>query len=75
MQMLILKRETGTPVAVSGGELLMDFNKNAFQTSLDLYHMQLGSANFEADGRIYGGGYFIQETTSRVLWSSQSRWP
>ena len=57
-----------TPVAVSGGELLMDFNKNAFQTSLDLYHMQLGSANFEADGRIYGGGYFhSRNDESRIV--------
>ncbi len=50
--------ESITPVAVSGGDLRINFNTNAFRTSLDLYHMQLGEANFSASGRLYPGGYF-----------------
>ena len=45
-------------MAISGGELAIDFNKNLFETSLDLYHMQLGGARFSSSGRLYDGGYF-----------------
>ncbi|OUU02573.1 MAG: hypothetical protein CBB92_02755 [Flammeovirgaceae bacterium TMED32] len=56
-----------TPVAVAGGDLLIDFNKNVFETSLDLYHMQLGEANFNAQGRLFSGGYFhSREPGSRI---------
>ena len=47
-----------SPVVVSKGGLMMDFNNNAFETSLDLYHMQLGEAQFNATGKIFHGGYF-----------------
>ncbi|MDG2141190.1 MAG: FecR family protein [Gammaproteobacteria bacterium] len=47
-----------SPVVVSKGDLIMDFGSNTFETSLDLYHMQLGDARFAASGNIYSGGYF-----------------
>lgn len=47
-----------SPVVVSKGDLIMDFGSNTFETSLDLYHMQLGDARFAATGNIYSGGYF-----------------
>jgi len=47
-----------SPVVVSKGDLTMDFGRNTFQTSLDLYHMQQGEARFSAIGKIYDGGYF-----------------
>ena len=50
--------EDVSQVAVSGGELAIDFNKNLFETSLDLYHMQLGGARFSSSGQLYDGGYF-----------------
>ncbi len=57
-----------TPVAVSGGDLHIDFNRNSFETSLDLYHMQLGEVNFSSRGRIYGGGYFhARDQGSRIV--------
>ena len=52
------KGEDVSQVAISGGELAIDFNKNLFETSLDLYHMQLGGARFSSSGRLYDGGYF-----------------
>ena len=53
------KRESEiSPVAVSGGELVIDFNNNLFRTSLDLYHLELGAASFSSAGRLYDGGYF-----------------
>ncbi len=57
-----------TPVAVSGGNLMIDFNENVFQTSLDLYHMQLGEARLNSAGRIYDGGYFhFRDGDSRIV--------
>ena len=50
--------EEVSQVAVSGGQLEIDFNQNLFETSLDLYHMQLGEASFRSSGRLYDGGYF-----------------
>ena len=47
-----------SPVAVTKGDLLMDFANNTFETSLDLYHMQLGETQFSALGKIFHGGYF-----------------
>ena len=43
---------------VSKYDMLIDFNQNLFETSLDLYHMQLGGASFSSSGRLYDGGYF-----------------
>ena len=57
-QAYFTRGEDVSQVAVSGGELAIDFNKNLFQTSLDLYHMQLGGARFSSSGRLYDGGYF-----------------
>ena len=46
----------------------MDFNSNVFQTSLDLYHMQLGEASLSSPGRIYDGGYFHSRSgDSRIV--------
>ena len=47
-----------SPVAIMQGGLTMNFANSTFQTSLDLYHMQLGESQFSALGRIYPGGYF-----------------
>jgi hypothetical protein len=59
---------TVSPVAVSNGDLSLNFNKNLFQTSLDLYHMQLGEARFSSAGRIYDGGYFhSRDGQSRIV--------
>ena len=60
-----------TPVAVSGGDLTMDFNSNVFQTSLDLYYMQLGEARLSSTGRIYDGGYFHSRSGDSYCWRGQ----
>ena len=57
-----------SPVAVTKGDLLMDFANNSFETSLDLYHMQLGDSRFSALGRIFDGGYFhFRDGKSRII--------
>ena len=57
-----------SPVAVTRGGLKMDFANNTFQTSLDLYHMQLGESQFTALGKIYDGGYFhFRDNQSRIV--------
>jgi hypothetical protein len=57
-----------SPVAVTKGDLMMDFTNNTFQTSLDLYHMQLGESGFTALGKIYSGGYFhFRDDQSRIV--------
>lgn len=57
-----------SPVAVTQGGLKMDFANNTFQTSLDLYHMQLGDSRFTALGKIYDGGYFhFRDNQSRIV--------
>ena len=57
-----------SPVAVTQGGLKMDFSGNTFQTSLDLYHMQLGESQFTALGNIYSGGYFhFRDDQSRIV--------
>jgi len=63
------KRENEiSPVAVSGGDLVIDFNNNLFKTSLDLYHLELGAASFSSAGRIYDGGYFHSRAAqSRIM--------
>ena len=57
-QAYFTRGEEVSQVAVSGGHLEIDFNQNLFETSLDLYHMQLGGASFSSSGRLYDGGYF-----------------
>ena len=47
-----------SPVAVTNGNLLMDFANSTFETSLDLHHMELGETQFSALGNIFSGGYF-----------------
>ena len=60
-----------SPVAVTKGDLLMDFANNSFETSLDLYHMQLGDSRFSALGRIFDGGYFhFRDGKSRIVGAS-----
>ena len=64
------KGEAGdvSPVAVSGGDLVIDFNSNIFKTSLDLYHLELGGANFSSSGKIYDGGYFYsRDAQSKII--------
>lgn len=57
-----------SPVAVTQGDLTMNFINNTFQTSLDLYHMQLGESEFAALGKIYDGGYFhFRDNQSRIV--------
>lgn len=57
-QAYFTRGEEVSQVAVAGGQLEIDFNQNLFETSLDLYHMQLGGTNFSSSGRLYDGGYF-----------------
>jgi len=62
------KGEVVSPVAVIDGRLLIDFSGNSFETSLDLYHLQLGEAQFSVSGGLYSGGYFHSRTdSSRVI--------
>ena len=62
------KESSVTPVAVAGGNLVIDFNKNVFETSLDLYHMQLGAASLNSFGKLYDGGYFhSRDSGSRIV--------
>ena len=53
---------------MAGGNLVIDFNKNVFETSLDLYHMQLGAASLNSFGKLYDGGYFhSRDSGSRIV--------
>jgi len=62
------KDEVVSPVAVTDGLLLIDFGGNSFKTSLDLYHLQLGEAQFSMSGGLYSGGYFhSRNDSSRVI--------
>ena len=62
------KDEVVSPVAVTDGRLLIDFSGNSFKTSLDLYHLQLGEAQFSMSGGLYSGGYFhSRNASSRVI--------
>jgi len=61
------KDEVVSPVAVTDGRLLVDFSGNSFKTSLDLYHLQLGEAQFSISGGLYSGGYFHSRTDSSRL--------
>jgi hypothetical protein len=57
-----------SPVAVTDGRLVVDFSANSFETSLDLYHLQLGEAQFSVAGGLYSGGYFhARDDSSRVV--------
>jgi hypothetical protein len=57
-----------SPVAVTDGRLVVDFSGNSFETSLDLYHLQLGEAQFSAAGGLFSGGYFhARDDNSRVV--------
>jgi len=47
-----------SPVAVSNGDLIIDFDQNVFETTLNLFHLELGKAIFESAGRLRDGGYF-----------------
>ena len=54
-------------VAVSGGELTIDFQQNQFSTYLNLNHFSLGDLNFQASGRLYDGGYFHSRNDSQRI--------
>jgi len=57
-----------SPVAVTDGRLKVDFSSNSFDTSLDLFHLQLGEAQFSVAGRLYPGGYFhSRNESSRII--------
>ena len=60
--------ETGVfAVAVSGGNLAIDFQESLFSTSLNLNHASFGDVNFQASGRLYDGGYFhSRNDTQRI---------
>ena len=45
-------------MAVSGGNLAIDFQESLFSTSLNLNHISFGDVIFQANGRLYDGGYF-----------------
>lgn len=67
-QAYFMKDGVVSPVAVTDGRLLIDFSGNSFETSLDLYHLQLGEAQFSGSGGLYSGGYFHSRTnSSRVI--------
>lgn len=60
--------ETGIfAVAVSGGNLAIDFQENLFSTSLNLNHASFGDLNFEASGRLYDGGFFHSRNDSQRI--------
>ncbi|MDC0221440.1 FecR family protein [Gammaproteobacteria bacterium] len=62
------KEGSVSPVAVTDGRLVVDFSINSFETSLDLYHLQLGEAQFSVAGGLYSGGYFhARDDNSRVV--------
>ena len=60
------KNDSVTPVAVSGGDLVINFNSNAFKTTLDLYHMQLGRLSLIQPAVSMMEAIFIQEMDPRV---------
>ena len=54
-------------VAVSGGELTIDFQESQFSTYLMLNHFSFGDLNFQASGRLYDGGYFHSRNDSQRI--------
>ena len=54
-------------VAVSGGDLTIDFQESRFATSLNLNHLSFGDLNFQATGRLYDGGYFHSRNDSQRI--------
>jgi len=47
-----------TAVAISSGNLVVDFEQNLYDTHLNLHHLELGKAIFQSAGRLRDGGYF-----------------
>lgn len=47
-----------TAVAVTGGDLVVDFEQDLYDTYLNLHHLELGKAVFESAGSLRDGGYF-----------------
>ena len=47
-----------TAVAVTGGDLVVDFEQDLYDTYLNLHHLELGKAVFESVGSLRDGGYF-----------------
>ena len=45
-------------VAVTGGNLVVDFEQDSYDTYLNLHHLELGKAVFESAGWLRDGGYF-----------------
>ena len=54
-------------VAVSGGDLTINFQESLFSTSLNLNHSSFGDLNFQANGRLYDGGYFHSRNDSQRI--------
>ena len=54
-------------VAVSGGELTIDFQESQFSTYLNLNHLSFGDLIFQASGRLYDGGYFHSRNDSQRI--------
>jgi len=51
-------RDDVSVVAVTGGDLIVDFQQNKFSTELNMHHLDLGEAVFRAGGVLRDGGYF-----------------
>jgi len=47
-----------SPVAVTSGDLTIDFQKSEFATSLNLHHLEFGKSVFNSNGKLRDGGYF-----------------
>ena len=45
-------------VAVTGGDLIVDFQQNLFSTELNMHHLELGKAVFRTNGTLRDGGFF-----------------
>jgi FecR protein len=52
---------------VKGGKLSIDFDQSLFATSLQLSHAATGNIEFNDKGRIFGGGYFHNNSDTQAM--------
>ncbi|MEX0619742.1 MAG: FecR family protein [Pseudohongiellaceae bacterium] len=58
---------------VNGGKLDIDFNRNRFDTQLNLNHSTTGQVDFSAAGQVVDGGYFYSRSDSQNIGGAVNR--
>lgn len=58
---------TASAMAVNGGSLDINFNRNTFATELQLNHAATGDINLNASGRVLDGGFFNSRSDTEII--------